>query len=109
MSDNNIIEKAHNLFEENQYNDCLEIISDYINATPDNDSDLIECLLLRGDVYRKLAKFGNALRDYRSVIQIDKDNTIAQTKIGLVENILSIENTFYYENPYTDMDLLPEM
>ena len=52
MSDNNIIEKAHNLFEENQYNDCLEIISDYINATPDNDSDLIECLLLRGDVYR---------------------------------------------------------
>ncbi|MDR2084386.1 MAG: tetratricopeptide repeat protein [Bacteroidales bacterium] len=65
-------------------------------------------LIRRGDLYKKLHAFGKALGDYRNALKIDPDNQVADTKVKMIENILSIENTFYYENAYTDEMLFPE-
>ena len=110
MTDNSdkFLQYAKSLFDNSKIIECIEYITQYTDNQKINKA-MIELLLLRGDAYRKINKFGDALRDYHTVVNIDNNNTIAQTKIGIVENILSIENTFYYENAYTDNDLFPEM
>lgn len=85
----------------------LEAAIEYLTNELEKEAN-IEFLLQRGDIYRKIQAFGKALSDYRNALQIDPDNKIAATKLAMVENILSIENTFYYENAYTDETLFPE-
>ena len=69
----------------------------------------VELFLQRGDMYKKLQSFGKALGDYKKALMLETDNQVAITKIAMIENILSIENTFYHENAYTDGELFPEV
>ena len=108
-NNNSILKYAKSLMDTCNYEKCISYISKKIDNISSDDKFLLDLLLLRGDVYRKFNKLGDALRDYRKVVSIDENNQIAKTKICLVENILSIENTFYYENAYTDSDLFSEI
>ena len=74
-----------------------------------NEEESADLLIQRGDLYRKIHAFGKALGDYRKALKLEPDNQVAATKLAMVESILSIENTFYYENAYTDESLFPEM
>ncbi|MDL2239077.1 hypothetical protein LJC25_02110 [Bacteroidales bacterium OttesenSCG-928-K03] len=86
----------------------LEAAIEYLTVELDKEMN-VDFLMQRGDLYRKLQAFGKALSDYKNITKIDPENKTAETKVKMVENILSIENTFYYENPYTDETLFPEM
>ena len=94
--------------EKGAYSDYIDHVTTLLEDE-NTQYDKVDLLMSRGDCYIKLRKFGDALRDYRNALNIDAENVTAKTKIGMVENILSIENTFYYENAYTDQSLFPEM
>ncbi|MCK9303094.1 MAG: hypothetical protein PHU62_09590 [Bacteroidales bacterium] len=95
----------------------VDIISDNeeINKEIEELSSLIDTkpsailFIKRGDLLKKIHEFGKALGNYKSALKLDPDSTIAATKVEMTENILSIENTFYYENAYTDEFLFPEL
>lgn len=97
------------LIEQEKFNECIAFITNIIDNEPIDDEKKIELLSQRGNLYKKLNMFGDALRDFRSIVAVQPDNVPAKTMISIIENILSIENTFYYENAYTDETLFPEM
>lgn len=101
--------KIQELINQEKFDECISYISDILKNEQINNDKTIELLSQRGSLYKKLNRFGDALRDFRSIVAIEPNNTPAQTMISMIENILSIENTFYYENAYTDETLFPEM
>ncbi len=99
-----ILNKVEKLVEESKYTEAIDLLTNELEK-----EETVDLYMKRGDLYTKTRKYGRALGDYRKVVKLDKDNVAAKTKIQFTENILSIENTFYYENPYTDDKLIPEL
>jgi cytochrome c-type biogenesis protein CcmH/NrfG len=71
----------------------------------DIDNKNIEALILLGKIETKKQQYGDALNTYQKVLEIEKENEKAQTAIKMINNILEIRRSFYFENTYTDDDL----
>lgn len=72
------------LFEQNELNKAIEILNDIISV----NSSEIQSLLLRARIYYKMQKWGDAMNDYCSVLEIDPDNQEAKSGIEMAKSIL---------------------
>ncbi|MGI6719132.1 MAG: hypothetical protein ACOX4D_08400 [Bacteroidales bacterium] len=99
-----ILNKVERLVEDSKFKEAIDFLTQELEK-----NENIELYMKRGDLFAKTHQHGKALGDYRKVVKLDENNVAAKTKIQFTENILSIENTFYYENPYTDEKLIPEL
>ena len=49
---------------------------------------LVEALLLRGRIHYKMQKWGDAMNDYSSVLELDPDQPEAKSGLEMARNIL---------------------
>lgn len=79
---------AKQLFEQNEINASLEILNECIES---NSIDH-QSFLLRGRIFYKMQKWGNAMNDYSTVLELDPENQEAKTGLELTRNILGYFN-----------------
>jgi hypothetical protein len=58
----------------------------------------------RALLYTKVQLFGQAINDYRLILQVDKDHPRASVQIEQLRMILRFQNTDIFENPNTTFD-----
>lgn len=78
------ITEAKRLFELNDLNKALEILNPLISE----DSADIEFLLLRGRIYYKMQRWGDAMNDYVAVLEIEPKNHEAKVGLDMAKSIL---------------------
>ena len=78
------INEAINYFEKNEFVQSLEILNELILK----DNSDIQSLNLRGRIYYKMQKWGNAMNDYATVLEIEPQNQEAKTGLEMARNIL---------------------
>ncbi|MBA4408829.1 MAG: hypothetical protein C0397_05340 [Odoribacter sp.] len=78
------IVEAKQLFEQNELEKALQILNELIAK---NGTD-IQALNLRGRIYYKMQKWGNAMNDYTTVLEIDPVNAEAKSGLAMAGNIL---------------------
>lgn len=76
--------KAKHLFEQNELSKSLEILNKHILA---NSTD-IQALQLRGRIHYKMQKWGEAMNDFSSVLELEPDNPEAKSGLQMAQNIL---------------------
>ena len=98
---NNIFKEALNLFEKSKLDEAMKKFEKIIEIDPNND----EAYYYLGKIQNKFQNFGQAINYYNKALEINPDNEKVKNAITIVNNILNISNSLYYENPYTDDDL----
>lgn len=93
-----IIEKLIESFD-------LKEAENHVEAFLKNNSNCIDILLLHGKIKTRQQQYGDALNIYNKILENDNNNEKAQAAIDMINNILKIRRSFYFENTYTDDDL----
>jgi tetratricopeptide (TPR) repeat protein len=78
------ISEAKKLFDLNELNKALEILNQIVLF----DKTDIQLYLLRGRIYYKMQRWGDAMNDYGSVLELDPENQEAKSGIDLAKSIL---------------------
>jgi cytochrome c-type biogenesis protein CcmH/NrfG len=78
------ISELKQMVEQNELSKSLKILNDLIFV---NSAD-IQVLLLRGRIYYKMQKWGDAMNDYSSVLELDPENQEAKSGLEMAQNIL---------------------
>lgn len=78
------IEAIKSLVLQDKFDTALKMLNDQISASP---SDVI-ALQLRGHIFYKMQRWGDAMNDFTSVLEIEPDNAEAKSKLELARNIL---------------------
>lgn len=78
------IAEAKRLFDLNESNKALEIL----NAIISIETTDIQLYLLRGRIYYKMQKWGNAMNDYAAVLELEPENQEAKTGLEMAKSIL---------------------
>jgi len=78
------ITEAKQLFEQNELSKALEILDGLILK----DAADFHSLLLRGRIFYKMQKWGEAMNDYSSVLEIDPENSEAKSGLAMAKSIL---------------------
>ncbi|HET6557245.1 MAG TPA: hypothetical protein VFG54_08015 [Prolixibacteraceae bacterium] len=81
---NNLLTEARALFEQNDLNGSLEIVNRCIEQEKENT----EALLLRARIKYKMQRWGDAMNDYYTVLEIDPGNQEAKSGIEMARSIL---------------------
>ncbi len=76
--------EAQQLFQENNLEGAIEILNKRISV---NSSD-IQSLNLRGKIFYKMQKWGDAINDFSSVLEFEPQNQEAKSGLKMAENIL---------------------
>lgn len=83
----------------------LDQAMDLVDKVIESQDNKIELLCYKGKIYSRKQEYREALNIYNKILDIEKDNEVALTSIQMINNILKIRRTFYFENPYTDEEL----
>ncbi len=94
-------EKISDLIEQYKLENAMQEIEGILSE----DSNDIDALCLKGKILTKQQQYGDALNVYKHVLAINPNFEKASTSINMINNILKIRRTFYFENTYTDDDL----
>ena len=78
------ISELKQLVEQNELAKSLEILNERILFNP-ND---IAALQLRGRIHYKMQKWGDAMNDYSTIMEIDPQNSEAKSGLEMAKNIL---------------------
>lgn len=78
------IDDAQKLFEQNNLNQALEILNSILS---ENATDVFS-FNLRARIHYKMQKWGNAMNDYASVLEIEPENQEARTGLEMAKSIL---------------------
>jgi len=78
------ITEAKQLFEQNELSKALEMLDVLISE----DASDFRSLLLRGRIYYKMQKWGDAMNDYSAVLEIYPENQEAKSGIVMARSIL---------------------
>ena len=78
------IKELKQLVEQNELSRSLEILNERIQS----DSNDAQALLLRGRIQYKMQKWGEAMNDFSSVLELEPDNSEAKTGLEMARNIL---------------------
>ena len=78
------INEALKLFEQHELGNALEVMNGLILK----DNDNVQALNLRGRIYYKMQKWGDAMNDYSTVLEIDPLNQEAKAGWEMARNIL---------------------
>lgn len=80
----NLLTEAKTLFDKNELTGSLETVSRVIELDKKNK----EALLLSARIKYKMQRWGDAMNDYCSVLEIDQENQEAKSGIEMARNIL---------------------
>jgi lipopolysaccharide biosynthesis regulator YciM len=83
----------------------LDVAEKQLTTHLKSESNSLEMLLLLGKIKTKQQQYGDALNIYNNILEEDNNNEKAKTAINMINNILKIRRSFYFENTYTDDDL----
>lgn len=78
------ITELKQLVEQNELSKSLGILNEQILINPSD----VEALLLRGRIHYKMQKWGDAMNDYSSVLELDPDHPEAKSGLEMARNIL---------------------
>ncbi|MBW8325426.1 MAG: tetratricopeptide repeat protein [Prolixibacteraceae bacterium] len=82
------INEVLELFEQHELGNALEALNGLILK----DNDNVQALNLRGRIYYKMQKWGDAMNDYATVLEIDPHNQEAKAGWEMTRNILGYFN-----------------
>ncbi len=82
MTDKFIQAKA--CFDENDLDHSLDLLNSILHK----DSGHIEAFLLRGLVYSRMQKWGEAINDFSSVIDLSPNHSEAKLRLEMAKSIL---------------------
>ena len=91
-----LIEKAEKVNGKGQISDLIKMITNELEKDP-RDAGLAE-------LNTKLQLLGEAMNDYRMILQHDPDNKKAAVRIEQLSTILRFRNTDIFEHPNTNFD-----
>ncbi|HEY3372926.1 MAG TPA: tetratricopeptide repeat protein [Prolixibacteraceae bacterium] len=80
----NPFNEAKSLFDQHELAGSLDIVSHLIVTEPENR----EAFLLRARIYYKMQRWGDAMNDYGSVLELDPGNQEAKSGIEMARSIL---------------------
>ena len=95
-----LIRRALTANGDNQVQSALKEITEQLKKDPLN----IPLLETRAVLSTKLQLFGQAINDYRMILQVDENNKKAAVQIEHLTTILRFRNTDIFENPNTTFD-----
>lgn len=75
---------ARTLFNQNDLNQSLEILNEILGV---NSADLLS-LNLRARIHYKMQRWGKAMNDYASALEIDPENQEAKSGMEMAKSIL---------------------
>jgi tetratricopeptide (TPR) repeat protein len=78
------IEEIRKFVLQNNFEKAIELLNGQILAKPDD----VNALQLRGHIFYKMQRWGDAMNDFTSVLEIEPDNAEAMSKLELARNIL---------------------
>jgi len=78
------ITELKQLVEQNELSRSLEILNERIQF----DSNDVQALQLRGRIHYKMQKWGEAMNDFSSVLELEPDNSEAKSGFEMAQNIL---------------------
>ncbi len=95
-----VLKTAREVRTEKETVAALEAITDLMDQLPGQE----DIYFARAELFYKLNRYGEAINDYRRVLEINPENREAEGKIDILKTILRFHNTDIYANPNTDMD-----
>ena len=95
-----IKEKIKGNIKNQEYTIALEDLNELLLS----DSDNIDWLTFRGDIYNLKQEYGKALNDYNRVLKIESDNKIVRSKIEIIKDILKFQNLDIFESTNLNKD-----
>lgn len=78
------ITELRQLVEQNELSRSLDILNEQIQL----DSSDVQALQLRGRIHYKMQKWGDAMNDFSSVLELEPDNPEAKSGLEMARNIL---------------------
>jgi len=78
------IDEIKQLVEQNELSKSLEILNERIRFDP-ND---VMAFQLRGRIYYKMQKWGDAMNDFSWILELEPDNAEAKSGFQMAKNIL---------------------
>jgi tetratricopeptide (TPR) repeat protein len=99
------VSQAIELFNQQKYSEALS----QIEAAKQDGVTSFDLYLYQGRILQKMSQYGPAINSFTQAMNINPTDPRPKNEIHLIKNILSITNNFYYENPYTDLDLIEKL
>jgi tetratricopeptide (TPR) repeat protein len=99
------ISEAVELFNQHKYHEALTEIE---NAKKEGDMTF-DLYLYQGRILQKMSQYGPAINSLEQARKLNPNDPRPENEIQLIKNILAITNNFYYENPYTDLELIDKL
>jgi tetratricopeptide (TPR) repeat protein len=99
------VSEAVELFNQHKYTEALT----YIEAAKREGVESFDLYLYQGRILHKMGKYGPAINSFEQAKNFAPSDPRPENEIELIKNILSITNNFYYENPYTDSNLIEKL
>ena len=96
----NIKIKINKYIRNKEFKKALKELSYFI----DQDQDLLNCLVLRGEVYYILEEHSKALNDFNKAFKIDPKDKIIGSKIEMIKDILKFQSLNIYESTNLNLD-----
>ena len=78
------IDAIKQLVLQNKSIEAMEVLNSKLKESP---SDL-NLLQLRGQLYYKMQKWGDAMNDFAAILEVDPENVEAQSNLEMARNIL---------------------
>jgi len=78
------ITELKQLVDQNELSRSLELLNELIRL----DSTDVSALQLRARIHYKMQKWGDAMNDYSSVLELEPDNPEAKSGLEMARNIL---------------------
>ena len=79
-----LLEQAKVLYEKNALADSLDRVNQYMNASKGD----INAFLLRARIHYRMQRWGDAINDYYSVLELDPRHKEATSGLEMTKNIL---------------------
>ena len=86
--------------ENKEYEKALEKLNEILV----DDSENIEYLILRGDIYHLQQKFSKALNDYNRVLKLNPENKFLSSKTEMIKDILKFQAVDIFESTNLNKD-----
>ncbi|HAF28666.1 MAG TPA: hypothetical protein DCG75_06420 [Bacteroidales bacterium] len=96
----NIKVKIDKYIQDQEYTKAIDELTDYI----ERDIDVINCFMLRGDVYYIKQEFAKALNDFNKVLKIDPENKSLNAKVEMIKDILKFQALDIYSSTNLNKD-----
>lgn len=106
MNQENLLDKAIKAYDDFRLEEAELLFTESVNIKEGAEDVALSYL---GRIKYKNQKFGEAVNLYNRALEINPDNDFAKIGITLINQITAIGNTFYFENAYTDDNLIPNL